>query len=484
MSPPEGHPRLARALWAGAYVRFYAGDFGGAYEQSTRALEEARAADDLWCQARCLHILGTSMLLSDAGASRATVCEAYDLSLATGDRWCEADSLQMRAYTHIVQGDPEAAEELLERAKTLTNELDNDFQRAWYFIGVGYIAALRGKFDAARAYFEQGVGLARSVGDPTTELWGCGGWLYQELAAGRLDAVQRIVASVAEQHRDWGALGDALIPGLVATAEITTSPEQASRTLIDFGQALVAGGDLIDGGQFLTIGALAAIEADDLDTAERAAEAAVGAATNASMFHAPARLAWAAAARARGDVGKAEQLAHEALAFLAEGGTCIDAAGALEALGGLALDAGSAAEGLRLLAAGDALRSRIGQRRLPAGQARFEADVKAAATVLEQAFDDAWTAGAALSWEEAAAYAQRARGERRRPTFGWDSLTPTELEVVRLAAEGLTNPQIGERLFIGRGTVKTHLAHVYAKLGVANRSELATQAARRSLEPR
>jgi DNA-binding NarL/FixJ family response regulator len=56
-----------------------------------------------------------------------------------------------------------------------------------------------------------------------------------------------------------------------------------------------------------------------------------------------------------------------------------------------------------------------------------------------------------------------------------------ELDVVRLVTEGLTNPQIGERLFVSRGTVKTHLAHVFAKLGVSTRAELATEATRRGI---
>jgi DNA-binding NarL/FixJ family response regulator len=42
--------------------------------------------------------------------------------------------------------------------------------------------------------------------------------------------------------------------------------------------------------------------------------------------------------------------------------------------------------------------------------------------------------------------------------------------------DGLTNPEIGTRLLMSRGTVKTHLSHVFAKLGVANRTELATLA--------
>ncbi|MEJ7562457.1 MAG: LuxR C-terminal-related transcriptional regulator [Ilumatobacteraceae bacterium] len=53
------------------------------------------------------------------------------------------------------------------------------------------------------------------------------------------------------------------------------------------------------------------------------------------------------------------------------------------------------------------------------------------------------------------------------------------VEVVALVAEGLTNPQIAERLFVSRATVKTHLSHVYTKVGIANRAELASLATRR-----
>jgi len=75
--------------------------------------------------------------------------------------------------------------------------------------------------------------------------------------------------------------------------------------------------------------------------------------------------------------------------------------------------------------------------------------------------------------DEAVAYVRRSRGTRRRPTVGWASLTPTELDVVRCVVDGLNNPEIGSRLFMSRGTVKTHLSHVFAKLGVTNRTELA-----------
>jgi predicted ATPase len=52
------------------------------------------------------------------------------------------------------------------------------------------------------------------------------------------------------------------------------------------------------------------------------------------------------------------------------------------------------------------------------------------------------------------------------------------LRVVRLVAERLTNPEIAERMFISRRTVQTHVSHAVAKVGVATRRELATEAAR------
>ena len=104
-------------------------------------------------------------------------------------------------------------------------------------------------------------------------------------------------------------------------------------------------------------------------------------------------------------------------------------------------------------------------RRRPAGDAR------------RRRVEQARAEGSALALDEAVAYARRTRGPRGRPTTGWASLTPTELEVVRLVVDGLSNPEIGTKLFMGRGTVKTHLSHVFAKLDVANRTELATLAA-------
>jgi DNA-binding CsgD family transcriptional regulator len=96
----------------------------------------------------------------------------------------------------------------------------------------------------------------------------------------------------------------------------------------------------------------------------------------------------------------------------------------------------------------------------------------------EAEFDKARAEGAALSTEEAIAYAQRGRGERKRPASGWESLTPTEQDVVRQVSEGLSNADVATRLFISARTVQTHLTHVYAKLALTSRVQLVQEAAR------
>lgn len=68
---------------------------------------------------------------------------------------------------------------------------------------------------------------------------------------------------------------------------------------------------------------------------------------------------------------------------------------------------------------------------------------------------------------------------------GWEemALSDRELEVLALAARGMSNAQIASRLYISEGTVKRHLTNVYAKLGVASRVEAVNEAAAAGLVP-
>jgi DNA-binding CsgD family transcriptional regulator len=187
-------------------------------------------------------------------------------------------------------------------------------------------------------------------------------------------------------------------------------------------------------------------------------------------------------ARGDGDLARAEDVAHEALTVLAAMPRPPAVAEVLELLAMLATDHESDAEACRLLAASDAARAALGYprpgREIPLYEAARDL---ASARLTPDAFEKAWEEGSKLTLEEAVAYATRARGERKRPSIGWAGLTPTELDVVQAVREGLSNPQIGERLFMSRSTVKTHLEHVFAKVGVTSRSELAAEAAARRL---
>ena len=71
----------------------------------------------------------------------------------------------------------------------------------------------------------------------------------------------------------------------------------------------------------------------------------------------------------------------------------------------------------------------------------------------------------------------------RAPAAGLGLAHPTEARVVDLVAEGLTNPQIAERMFISKATVKTHLAHIFRKLDVHSRTELSARAAGGERQP-
>jgi DNA-binding NarL/FixJ family response regulator len=79
------------------------------------------------------------------------------------------------------------------------------------------------------------------------------------------------------------------------------------------------------------------------------------------------------------------------------------------------------------------------------------------------------------------AVATRVVGQVRDPGPGDSALSARELEVLRLVAQGLTNRRAAEQLFVSEATVKTHLLHVYAKLGVNDRAAAVAEAYERGL---
>ena len=104
-----------------------------------------------------------------------------------------------------------------------------------------------------------------------------------------------------------------------------------------------------------------------------------------------------------------------------------------------------------------------------------------AVAALEEALDAYERLGATLALARTEvrlrnAGVSRGARRRRRPRQGWEALTPSEERVVAQVARGLTNAQIAEALSVSRHTVESHVSHVFAKLGVTSRTELAARA--------
>jgi predicted ATPase/DNA-binding CsgD family transcriptional regulator len=284
--------------------------------------------------------------------------------------------------------------------------------------------------------------------------------------------------------------------GAVHVVEVA-APQAEARLAVARGDTAAAVGALrraADGGRRVAsvmfvssalagLACLAAIAGDEASAATAIGEARAElggrrqALTAAALRYAEGVMAWH-----RGELAGAEHLAREATMQWHRCCDRMDTCDGIELLGVLAAARERFSDAARLLAAADAARRPL--QYLAPG---FTANRDAAAVAVSQArhilgddhFSQAWEEGQKLTLDDAVAYAARKGGGRKRPTAGWASLTPAELEVVRLVSEGLRNDAIARRLFIAPGTVKVHLSHIFAKLGITTRAQLAAQAASR-----
>jgi DNA-binding CsgD family transcriptional regulator len=170
-----------------------------------------------------------------------------------------------------------------------------------------------------------------------------------------------------------------------------------------------------------------------------------------------------------GDTAAAWSLHREALAIRAEVGAAPGVAESLEALAGVCAGQGRGREAGELFGAAGKLRSDLGVRPGPAASRAHARDVALAESAGPAEFERGWARGQRT---EEIVTETLSREGRRVAATGWGALTRAEIEVARLAAEGLTNREIGARLFVSPRTVQTHLSHVFGKLEVASRREL------------
>lgn len=449
------------------------------------AVALAREAGDERILGRALAILGVSFGFRASPSAPAVIDEAIEVCRRTGDASFLGAALHARFQQLTAMGEVREARETAEEAVAVARAAGDTNMLVMHLGPLGWALAMQGALDAAEAVYVEGLQTARDLGNRPWAEWCLAGLAVITGMRGDLDRATETIEEIVSRSRSSGSLFPTFVMyaaelayrrGDVRAAEEHADELSALARAIEWGLMSTRALELKSNLSLLR-GDVTGAEAFMEDAAAVELEDSGAAAWWAIM---PGR---ARVARARGDHAAAEDLWHQVLRSQVDGGTPLEVPDVLEALAGLAALAESDEEAARLFGAAEAAREHMGVVRPPVDQGAYEADVALVRERLsEEDFERAWDEGRAMTLEEAVAYAARGRGERKRPSSGWASLTPTEVEVVKLVAEGLTNPQIAERLFVARATVKAHLSNIFRKLDVSTRSGLAAEATRQGLE--
>lgn len=466
---------MARALADKAYLNNMRTVEG--MDEAHRALEIARELDDPALLARTLAALGR-VTAWDATKSGPLLSEAADLARALDDRWRLSQILYFQALLATVgSGDLADGIAAASEGRALADAIgDRGYSRAcrWCLTGAQMARAdlagaekrlreLMLEADQAHALIWQ-VNARASLG-------------HVLAFSGRAAEGRAIVSESLDGAAELGGYMEGVVYAALAVTALAGGDVDEAATASDVNGRQLSGWPWL-ATTLVKPAAQAALAQGNLARARRHADADVDVARG--WFTVQALTIRARVALAQNELGQSERDAREALTHAAEMGVHLFVPDLLEILATLATTAGSHLEGTRLHGAAQAMRQRTGIVRFRVYDAGHRTSRESARNELGEAqFDEAWAAGLALSTEKAIGYAQRGRGERKRPPSGWDSLTPTELGVVSLVAEGLGNRDIGARLFISPRTVQTHLTHVYNKLGLTSRIQLVHEATRR-----
>jgi predicted ATPase/DNA-binding CsgD family transcriptional regulator len=471
---PAAWPTL-RALvnWGAGQLALYQSEFALAAQAVAAALAYGEAADDTLAlgRAHALAAAAFACLAPVEGVRHGS--RAVELMRSHGDPVELAWALAPLATAYASIDDYPATRAAGEECAAIARAAGDDTIGAWAEWVVGVVLSFEGRLDASRERLQRSIDL---VGTSTPVLWGLalGCRLGVDATLGNAAELRQEAVEALERASAVASLAEAAVrPGLclmeaalgrLQPATVAGEPAGRSGILYFEGNAhdalakvALARGDV----------AAAVLHADELG---RLAQA-----TSNRRFRAQSAYIHGRAALIGGDLSTARDRLHSALSEQLSLGARLHAIDTLEALGALSGADGNWGVAARLLAAAGGERERLGAVRLPDEGGWRQGLVAAGRSVLgDESFAACWQQGLLLTFDEAVPYARRSRGARGRGgSSGWDALTDMEAKVARLAADGLNNREIGERLFISRGTVKVHLSRAFHKLGVANRVELA-----------
>ncbi|WP_410672935.1 helix-turn-helix transcriptional regulator [Amycolatopsis sp. cmx-4-68] len=427
-------------------------------EAARQGLELATELGEAGLRARCLSLTALGHLYTDFDAAWDVALEAEKAAEAAGDSFARDSALMLRGIIlHARDRNGEAEPLLAEAAEGLLRRGDRGLASTVLSVRSG-IALAAADLPRARAFAEHAVEVAAPLGDFHRVNTTLCRLAMVHCLAGDVDAGFRVMEPFLKLVE---TAGDVFVPGMAGVlGELHRRRGEFEEAARWFEREAVPGTYMASQGLAERAAVLRA-----LGRRAEAAEVLDTAVELTRRWGLPSALADALDQQGcLAEPERAAELHHEALSLRLDHGLRLGLLDSLDALTALFARTGREADAARVFVSATRARTELGFPRRAAEQAELDA--------LGLTTDEAPT-----DLDDVVAFVRRTRGARGRPSSGWGSLTPTELAVVKLAAEGCTNPEIGARLFMSRGTVKTHLAHVYAKLGIANRTELATLAA-------
>jgi len=467
-----------------AEVLFWAYNFSFYLDPSStlRLAEEltalGRAAGNGGWVARGLGGIAFVQMRAQPEAAVATYEVAIPMARATGQRSEVVMGSCRKAYALIELG-------RLKEALACTEQADAAAQEMGWLWGItfawqvnGMASLLMGDMARALECANAELSLGKQLGDPMF-----------------IGFAERLLGEVAKYRGDFGTAKEAIARGRavnvasgarsdlpifdVALALVELSLGHFDRAYEGLDAATVEWEALgFSGARGHALLAEVAVKRGDLAAARQhlasSSRQLVGEAAKRPLtLQAAARLA-----RAEGRSQKALALACQALESSFSAGALLAAIELLELVGLVFFDLGEHVEAARLLGAAQRQRELTGYVR-PAPEEAELVPVLAgiAGTLGGDGAENARVQGRTASLEQSVSYAARGRAPHRRAVSGWDSLTPTERQVVSLVSKRLTNAEIADRLFVSPVTVKSHLSRVFVKLGVINRRQLAVAVA-------
>lgn len=288
-----------------------------------------------------------------------------------------------------------------------------------------------------------------------------------------------------ESKRLWDALGDEYgaldaIAGFASVAEYRGDVAGATRL---YEEILARGRGHFDALVAFALANLSytAYWQGDLERAAALAEEALAAGPLRPLLHYLVLLSVAQVAIERGEHGRAMRLYTEVVSGDLNPKPPMSIAGALAGFAGVAAATGQPRPAARLLGAVAAIMERHGLVVLPFNIQHERALAAAHAALTPAAYEQSWTGGRGLTLDAAVAEALAMGTTAQAPAALGHGLTPREAQVLRLIAEGLSDREIGVRLYISPHTVMRHVANILSKLGVSSRTAAAAWAVRQDL---